>query len=259
MSRKKSNKKTIAVLLVLVIVSAALLGGMVWFMNSHFFVGGKAYPNKAQELDLRNQSVSVAEYDAIQEKLPDCTIQWNIPFQNSTYPNDTTSLSVRSLSEADLKVLSYFENLKEIDAVGCRDYEELEKLREQNPGLQLKYTVTIDGQEYPQDAASVTCTDLTDEEIALMAYLPDLESVDASATQMMDITSELKAVATSMRRTSLTQIFQKMNRIVFDASRKLGKDIEFLTEGEMTEVDRNIIEHISDALMHLVRNAPFLL
>jgi len=85
--------------------------------------------------------------------------------------------------------------------------------------------------------------------------LQNVESVDASATQMMDITSELKAVATSMRRTSLTQIFQKMNRIVFDASRKLGKDIEFLTEGEMTEVDRNIIEHISDALMHLVRNA----
>ena len=211
MSRKKSNKKTIAVLLVLVIVSAALLGGMVWFMNSHFFVGGKAYPNKAQELDLRNQSVSVAEYDAIQEKLPDCTIQWNIPFQNSTYPNDTTSLSVRSLSEADLKVLSYFENLKEIDAVGCRDYEELEKLREQNPGLQLKYTVTIDGQEYPQDAASVTCTDLTDEEIALMAYLPDLESVDASECrnyeQIGKLTQAIPGLAVSYRVELMGQTF----------------------------------------------------
>ena len=46
-----------------------------------------------------------------------------------------------------------------------------------------------------------------------------------------------------------------MNRIVFDVSRKLGKDIEFEMVGENTEVDKNIIEHISDPLMHMVRNA----
>jgi len=46
-----------------------------------------------------------------------------------------------------------------------------------------------------------------------------------------------------------------MNRIVFDASRKLGKDVEFEMIGEHTEVDKNIIEHISDPLMHLVRNS----
>ncbi len=53
----------------------------------------------------------------------------------------------------------------------------------------------------------------------------------------------------------LTNTFQKMNRIVFDVSRKLGKDIDFVMVGETTEVDKNIIEHISDPLMHLVRNA----
>ncbi len=46
-----------------------------------------------------------------------------------------------------------------------------------------------------------------------------------------------------------------MNRIVFDVSRKLGKDIEFEMVGEQTEVDKNLIEHISDPLMHMVRNA----
>lgn len=53
----------------------------------------------------------------------------------------------------------------------------------------------------------------------------------------------------------LANTFQKMNRIVFDVSRKLGKDIEFEMIGEHTEVDKNIIEHISDPLMHLVRNS----
>ncbi len=59
----------------------------------------------------------------------------------------------------------------------------------------------------------------------------------------------------SMRMMPLTNTFQKMKRIVFDASRKLGKDIELEVIGENTEVDKNIIEHISDPLMHLVRNS----
>lgn len=59
----------------------------------------------------------------------------------------------------------------------------------------------------------------------------------------------------SMRMMPLTNTFQKMNRTVFDMSRKLGKDIEFEMIGDTTEVDKNIIENISDPLMHLVRNS----
>ena len=59
----------------------------------------------------------------------------------------------------------------------------------------------------------------------------------------------------SMRMVPLTNTFQKMNRIVFDTSRKLGKEIEFVMVGDQTEVDKNIIEHISDPLMHIVRNS----
>lgn len=59
----------------------------------------------------------------------------------------------------------------------------------------------------------------------------------------------------SMRMMPLTNTFQKMNRTVFDISRKLGKDIEFEMIGDTTEVDKNIIETISDPLMHLVRNS----
>lgn len=181
--KKRSNKKTIVVLLILVIFAAGLLGGMIWFTKSHFFVGGKAYPYQARELDLRNQIISVADYEAIREELPDCTIRWNIPFQNSAYPDTTTSLSVRNLSEEDLQVLSYFEKLTDVDAVGCRDYALLQKLQAQYPQVRLTYTVAIGGREYAQDAQSVVCHDLTDEDIDLMAYLPELKSVDASACQ----------------------------------------------------------------------------
>ncbi len=82
-----------------------------------------------------------------------------------------------------------------------------------------------------------------------------LDNFNKAAAQMSKISTDLQNVIMSMRMVPLTNTFQKMNRIVFDVSRKLGKEIEFEMIGENTEVDKNIIEHISDPLMHLVRNA----
>ncbi|MCM1126884.1 MAG: chemotaxis protein CheA [Lachnospiraceae bacterium] len=83
----------------------------------------------------------------------------------------------------------------------------------------------------------------------------NLDRFNKSAGQLSKISTDLQDVIMSMRMVSLSNTFQKMNRIVFDVSRKLGKDIEFEMIGEQTEVDKNIIEKISDPLMHIVRNA----
>ena len=179
----KKRNKLIVVLLILLILAVSLLAGMAWFIGTHFFVGGKAYANNASSLDLRNQNMTIERYDVIREKLPECDIRWNVPFQNSAYPDDTTSLSVRNLSDADLDVLTYFENLKEVDAVDCRDYAQLQKLQQMRPELELTYTVIIDGQEYSKDTTFVTCNALTDEDIAMMAMLPELKKIDASGCQ----------------------------------------------------------------------------
>lgn len=82
-----------------------------------------------------------------------------------------------------------------------------------------------------------------------------LDNFNKAAGRMVKIATNLQDVIMSMRMVPLTNTFQKMNRIVFDCSRKLGKDIEFEMIGDTTEVDKNIIEHISDPLMHLVRNS----
>lgn len=83
----------------------------------------------------------------------------------------------------------------------------------------------------------------------------NLANFNKAAQQMAKISTDLQNVIMSMRMVPLTTLFQKMNRIVFDVSRKLGKDIEFEMIGEHTEVDKNISENISDPLMHMVRNA----
>jgi two-component system chemotaxis sensor kinase CheA len=74
-------------------------------------------------------------------------------------------------------------------------------------------------------------------------------------TQLGRMTSEVQKTAMSMRMVTISQLFQKMARLVRDLSRKHGKQVELDTFGEDTELDRNIVEELGDPLMHMVRNA----
>ncbi|HWP79519.1 MAG TPA: chemotaxis protein CheA [Candidatus Acidoferrum sp.] len=82
-----------------------------------------------------------------------------------------------------------------------------------------------------------------------------LESFQKAAGQLRKITGEMQDLVMSVRMVPLATTFQRMNRIVRDMNRKLGKDVELKIVGEETEVDKNIIDHIADPLMHLVRNS----
>ncbi|TCP97378.1 chemotaxis protein CheA [Serpentinicella alkaliphila] len=83
----------------------------------------------------------------------------------------------------------------------------------------------------------------------------ELENFQKAARQLRKITSELQDTVMSIRMVPMTNTFQKMHRIVRDMSKKLGKEVKLEIIGEETEVDKNIIDNISDPIMHLVRNA----
>jgi two-component system chemotaxis sensor kinase CheA len=65
----------------------------------------------------------------------------------------------------------------------------------------------------------------------------------------------LQDLSMSMRMVPLKATFQKMARLVRDVARKVGKNVTFVTEGEDTEIDRNLVDVINDPLVHMVRNA----
>jgi len=95
---------------------------------------------------------------------------------------------------------------------------------------------------------------------AMVTQNPELKTVQLNsfykaARQLRKITGEMQDMVMAIRMVPLSASFHKMHRVVRDMSRKLGKKIELTLVGELTEVDKNIIEHISDPLMHLVRNA----
>ncbi|MDR1085514.1 MAG: chemotaxis protein CheA [Deltaproteobacteria bacterium] len=72
--------------------------------------------------------------------------------------------------------------------------------------------------------------------------------------QVSRITSELQRNAMSLRMVQISNTFRKMNRLVRDLAHKFEKDVEFVTSGEDTEIDRNMVESIYDPLVHMIRN-----
>ena len=82
-----------------------------------------------------------------------------------------------------------------------------------------------------------------------------LDNYTKSARELRKLTDELQDVVMSMRMVPLSGIFQKMNRIVRDMSKKLGKKAELVTVGGDTEVDKTINEVLGDPFMHMIRNA----
>lgn len=83
----------------------------------------------------------------------------------------------------------------------------------------------------------------------------NLESFTKSTRHLRKLTDELQDIVMSLRMVPVSGIFQKMRRIVRDMGKDLKKDVDLILIGEETEVDKTIVDGISDPIMHLVRNA----
>jgi len=82
--------------------------------------------------------------------------------------------------------------------------------------------------------------------------IPELK--EAVAIMDKSITS-LQDEIMRIRMVKVERVFSKFPRMVRDLARKLGKKVEFIMEGLDTELDRTVLDEMSDPLVHLVRNA----
>ncbi len=95
---------------------------------------------------------------------------------------------------------------------------------------------------------------------AMVASNPELDglqldSFHKATRQLRKLTDELQDVVMSIRMVPLNGLYQKMNRIVRDMSKKLGKEVDLITIGGDTEIDKTIIDSITDPFMHMIRNS----
>lgn len=82
-----------------------------------------------------------------------------------------------------------------------------------------------------------------------------LENLSQTGAHIGRVTEQLQELIMKARMLPLETLFRKFPRMVRDLALKAGKEVELIMEGEETELDRSVIEQISDPLIHLLRNA----
>jgi len=95
---------------------------------------------------------------------------------------------------------------------------------------------------------------------SIVTQNPELEGLELTnfnkaAHQLDKLTNELQDTVMSIRMLPVAIVFQRMRRIVRDMSKSLGKEANLILVGEATEVDKTILDALSDPIMHLIRNA----
>ena len=188
------SKKVVTVLAVIALVLALVVAGAVgflWYRNTHVFVEGKAYSNRVDSLDLRQESISIEHYDQLKALLPDCEILWNVPFQNGTVSSDCGELTIDTISDGDIELMAaYFPNLKKVDASRCGDYAMLEKLQARLPELDVIYTVSLGGKSFAPDSTELSLAPEEFDLDTLTANLPYLPQVNTLEFLRTDLTLE---------------------------------------------------------------------
>ena len=83
----------------------------------------------------------------------------------------------------------------------------------------------------------------------------DLKDIVETSAHIDRITTELQMAVMKTRMIPIGKVFTKLPRLVRDVARETGKEIDLCLEGEETELDKSVIEQLSDPLVHLIRNA----
>ena len=230
----RGKSALLAIILILAILLAAV-GGIFWIFSSNYLIDFHLYPKDTASMDLREEDISIAHYDALRQKLPECDILWNVPFQNGKLPSDTTVITVDTLSGQDVAVIAYFPELETVHAEDCRDYDNLNKLREAYPDLTVLCQVTLDGTTYPADTDTVELRAVSEEDLALLPFLTKLRTVIA-------VGGEEPQDLSALRRYCLD------NGLAFQL--KIGAELVD------SEAETLTVEKITDADLSLLGNLP---
>ena len=109
------------------------------------------------------------------------------------------------------------------------------------------------------DDVNILSRSLTEISADVTEVLPQLEGfmgrVDSDIDEFTKLAHHLQDEITAARMVPIGNLYTRLSRTVRDAAQSTGKPVDLALEGAETELDNNIIQHISDPLIHLVRNA----
>ena len=164
-----------------------LLAGFLVFLVSTLFIPGPGglYSPDSTQLDMRDQKLSVRQYQRLQEKLPDTEIRWNVPIGDTRVDSNSIIVHVTQLSEKDIPSFAYFRKLRQVNGTRSESYDALMALQEAYPRLDVRWGVDFGNKTFSQgcetlllDTSDVTVAELTEK----LAWMPNLKTLTLSGT-----------------------------------------------------------------------------
>jgi len=95
---------------------------------------------------------------------------------------------------------------------------------------------------------------ITQSRLTQIAAASTDQAVRAVTEEIERLVLELRDTTMGIRMMPIGSLFGRFRRVVHDLSHDLGKEVELVTEGEETELDKTMIEQLNDPLVHLIRN-----
>lgn len=196
-----------------------------------------------------------------------------LDLMSESFGDESTDTCEPQADETEIEQLaeeSNEESAEEINPVETEitnrieNHKKTEKTREENTSQDNAVTQKSTSEVIRVDVNKLNkLMDLVGEIViseSMVSHNPDLhgmelESFEKSISYLQKNVRELQELATSMRMIPLTGVFGKMKRLIRDLSSKNKKKIELIVDGGDTEVDRSVLEHISDPLVHILRNS----
>ena len=179
MAKKKKNPgwvsivKTITVLVTL---------GLIWLAGSWaaekylVFAGGRPVLLTSQAVDLRDNRVSIEEYEELASKIGGDKILWCVPIGGHYHESTSKYIIIEDLTEEEIPYFSYFADLQTVDATKSDDHAVLVKLQEAYPELEINWMVHLGGEAFPRNAEEVDLSDSNVTAAELRNALPYFES-----------------------------------------------------------------------------------
>ncbi|MEF2838675.1 MAG: leucine-rich repeat domain-containing protein [Oscillospiraceae bacterium] len=243
------KKKLVTVLVVIAVVLALGIAGAVgfiWYRNNHVFVEGDAYDIATQSLDLTGEDISLAYYEELKSKLPDCEIKWMVPFQDGKYANDTEQLVLKQLSLEDVEfIVKYFPNLKELELTQCHNYDVLAVAEAALTDCEVEYFVNLGHsghiRDHKDDVIQLEFLNGAENEVydfdTLMknlVYFPELKQLSLkNVAYSLEQVESLRAAYPEIEILATVEIFGQeydMETAELNLSAMTGADVPAVTE-----------------------------
>jgi two-component system chemotaxis sensor kinase CheA len=234
--------------------SAELIAKVIQAVNGEFADGDTEEIPKAEEIeeDYINHEL-LAELEALE--------QMNQPAEVVETPTPVTAAPVVEevvAEEKDLPAMNVFEGSDNVTQLK----PEPVKPKAAAPKLKEDKKVDIDETIRVSLSRVENLNNFVGELVILQSVLDQQRFVGIkdelaikSIGQLGKLCKEIQEISMSLRMIPVKSTLQKMSRIVRDTSKALDKKVNLTLKGEETEIDKTVLEHLADPLVHIVRNA----